>query len=120
AEAVVKHRSRPLEEGQPHSLPTPHHVLRADLGQLRGLTFLATEGSERYANGEQALASHRVADRLGLFDPRHGRGEVAFEEMHQCALAEGHRKHAESAVISGASNVADGKQVPVLVVPQYF
>src|SRR3989442_862628 len=41
AQAVVERRSRPLKESQPRSLPTLRHVLRADLGQLGGLTFLA-------------------------------------------------------------------------------
>ena len=39
----------------------------------------------------------------------------------QCgALAEGHGKHTESAGFSGTPDVAQGQQVPALVVPQYL
>jgi hypothetical protein len=47
-------------------------------------------------------------------------GEDLVQVVFDGALAEGHGKHAESAVMPCPSYVADGQQLPVLVVPQYF
>ena len=78
-EAVVENRARPLNDGQPHSLASAHHLLAARLDQRGGAVLAALAGGKQHWAIRRRMAPGHLGDRLSLLDQRSRPREVSGE-----------------------------------------
>ncbi len=118
AEAVVEHGGRVRGQGNCPSLPSNGRVLNAGVDQLQGLVLPAAPGDEHQRRVPQGRDVGCVRDGISLMDQGLRRCELAGMDMHPRAVGRREWKDGQRAGLVRELDVAGGKPVPRLVVPQ--